>query len=131
MLNKTILIGRIGQCPELKTTQSGTEVVSFNLAAQRDYNKDITDWITIVAWKGTATFISKYFKKGDMICIEGSIQVRNYDDSEGRKVYVTEVVAEKAHFVGGKSESETETPKAPAQPKADFEEVEDNGDLPF
>lgn len=133
MLNKSVLMGRIGQSPELKTTPGGAEVVSFNLAVQRDYNKDITDWITIVAWNGTATFISKYFKKGDLICLEGSIQTRNYEDSQGKKVYVTEVVADKAHFVGGKNEANAEpsSTQKPAMPKADFEEAQDSDDLPF
>ena len=107
MLNHSVLLGRIGQELELKTTTNGTEVISFSLAVQRSYNKEITDWISVVAWKGTASFISKYFQKGDMICIEGSIQTRNYDDKDGKKVYITEVVADKVHFVNGKRESNT------------------------
>ena len=107
MLNYSVLLGRIGQELTLKQTPNGAEVVSFNLAVERNYNKDITDWISVVAWKGTAKIISQYFKKGDMICIEGSIQTRNYDDKDGKKVYVTEIVADKVHFVNSKSESNT------------------------
>ena len=107
MLNHSVLLGRIGQELELKTTPNGTEVVSFSLAVQRNYSKDVTDWITVVAWKGTATMIAKHFKKGDMICIEGSIQTRNYDDKDGKKVYITEVVTEKVHFVNSKVEATT------------------------
>lgn len=133
MLNTVALMGRIGQELTVKTTLGGSEVVTFSLAVQRNYNKDITDWINVVAWRGTATFIAQYFKKGDLICVEGSIQTRNYDDKDGKKVYVTEVVADQVHFCGEKnSASESATPKAPAQPKADFEEVpETDDDLPF
>lgn len=97
-----MLQGRIGQDLDLKTTNSGTEVVSFKLAVQRNYNKDTTDWIPIVAWKGTATLIATHLKKGDMICIEGNIQTRDYEDKDGRKVYITEVVAERVHFISDK-----------------------------
>ena len=132
MLNNVNLIGRIGQELSLKTTQSGTEVLAFSLGVQRDYNKELTDWINIVAWKGTASLIAKHFKKGDMICIEGNMQTRNYDDKDGKKVYVTEVIAEKVHFVGGKSEtsatpnSNTTTTAVPTQNNEDFIQVDDD-----
>ena len=137
MLNHTVLIGRIGQTPELKTTPNGTEVVSFNLAVQRNYNKEITDWISIVAWKGTASLIAKHFNKGDMICIEGNIQTRNYDDKDGKKVYITEVIAERVHFVGEKQKEKSETNTQPAQSNStsfnndDFIPVGDDDNLPF
>ena len=136
MLNHSVLQGRIGQELTLKTTQSGTEVLAFSLGVQRDYNKEITDWINIVAWKGTASLIAKYFKKGDMICIEGNIQTRNYDDKDGKKVYITEVIAEKVHFVGGKSETSvttstnTTTTAVPEQSGDDFIQVDDDA-MPF
>ena len=132
MLNNVNLIGRIGQELTLKTTQSGTEVLAFSLGVQRDYNKEITDWINIVAWKGTASLIAKHFKKGDMICIEGNMQTRNYDDKDGKKVYVTEVIAEKVHFVGGKSDtnatpnSNTTTTSVSGQSGDDFIQVDDD-----
>ena len=127
-------MGRIGQDLELKVTPSGTEVVSFNLAVPRNYNKDITDWISIVAWKGTATTIAKHFKKGDTICVEGNIQTRNYDDKDGKKVYVTEVVVEKIHFVTSKKEasSEENTDTTNGLPDTDgFVVIPDEEDLPF
>ena len=138
MLNHTVLMGRIGQNPELKSTPSGTEVVSLSLAVQRNYNKDVTDWVNIVAWKGTATTIANYFKKGDLLCVEGSIQTRNYDDKDGKKVYVTEVLVEKIHFVNGKGETNN-TPSATtnttvATPNTDdFVPItaDDESDLPF
>ena len=137
MLNHTVLMGRIGQNPELKSTPNGTEVVSLSLAVQRNYNKDVTDWINIVAWKGTATTIANYFKKGDLICVEGSIQTRNYDDKDGKKVYVTEVLVEKIHFVNGKGETNAETSNADstvATPNTDDFiplSADDESDLPF
>lgn len=104
-MNHVCLLGRIGQELELKTTPNGKEVVSFSLAVPRNYNKEITDWISVVAWKGTATLIANNFGKGDLICIEGNIQTRNYDGKDGKKIYITEVVAEKIHFVTGKREA--------------------------
>ena len=136
MLNHTALIGRIGKEIELRTTNNGTDVATFSLAVQRNYNKDITDWINIVAWKGTATLISKHFKKGDLICIEGSIQTRDYEDKEGKKVYVTEVVADKVHFVTGKREANnpaTNTANTFSSDTSndDFMPLDIDDDLPF
>ena len=136
MLNHTALIGRIGKEIELRTTNNGTDVATFSLAVQRNYNKDITDWINIVAWKGTATLISKHFKKGDLICIEGSIQTRDYEDKEGKKVYVTEVVADKVHFVTGKREANNPAPNTANTfgddtSSDDFMPLDIDDDLPF
>ena len=132
MLNHSVLQGRIWQELTLNTTQSGTEVLAFSLGVPRNYNKEITDWINIVAWKGTASLIAKHFKKGDMICIEGNMQTRNYDDKDGKKVYVTEVIAEKVHFIGGKSKtsatpnSNTTTTAVSGQSNDDFIQVNDD-----
>ena len=109
MLNHSILIGRIGTELVLRTTNSGTEVLTFRLAVKRDYNKEITDWINIVAWKGTASIIAKNFKIGDMICVEGSIQTGDYEDKDGKKVYTTDVNVNKVHFVTDKREANTNT----------------------
>lgn len=139
MLNHSVLMGRIGQELELKVTPNGAEVVTFRLAIPRNYNKEITDWISVVAWKGTATLISKHFKKGDMICIEGSIQTRDYDDKDGKKVYITEVVADKVHFVTSKRETTADVDTNTATTDNTFAESTDddftavtaNDDLPF
>ena len=140
MLNHSVLQGRIGQDLELKTTANGTEVISFKLAVQRNYNKELTDWIPIVAWKGTATVIAKHFQKGDMICIEGNIQTRDYEDKDGKKVYITEVVAERIHFISDRRKDNTDTAD---QKKSDdifdnpifanggFMPIGDADDLPF
>lgn len=135
MLNHVTLLGRIGQEIELRTTNNGTDVVTFRLAVQRNYDKDTTDWITVVAWRTTATFISKYFKKGDMICVEGSIQTRDYEDKDGKKVYITEVVAERVHFCSNKQEA-TATTTADTNTFAndtadDFIPVEDDVKMPW
>lgn len=135
MLNKAILVGRITKDPELKSTEKGTSVLSFTVAITRKY-KDAngerqSDFINCVAFRGTADFISQYFKKGDLISIDGTIQTRTWDDAEGKKHYVTEVMVEGAGFVEGKKESQAENETLPGLP-AEFgtEDVTD-GDLPF
>ena len=135
-LNKVILGGRMVADPELKQTPQGVSVTSFNIAVNRKPVKDKetqADFITIVAWRNTAEFICKYFNKGSSICISGSIQVRRYDDKQGNKRYATEVVADEAYFVDGKSDGQTVTRDEPAfqTPQPNFEEVEQDEDLPF
>ena len=114
-MNKAILVGRLTKDPELKTTGSGVSVCSFTLAINRRFknaegNYD-ADFINCVAWRQQAEFISKYFSKGRMVGICGSIQTRTYDREDGQRVYVTEVVADEVSFVDSKSQSEgTYTP---------------------
>ena len=144
MLNKVIVQGRIGQDIELKQTQSGVSVVTFNIACDRNFSKDkVTDWFTIVAWRNTAEFIGKYFKKGDSIILCGELQTRSYEDKQGNKRTATEVVASEAFFCGTKSEAEGKnTPMKnnahtePYMPSAyggqtQFEEVNEDEDIPF
>lgn len=104
MFNKVILMGRICNDLELKSTQNGVSVLSFRLAVDRNYQpKDAektADFINIVAWRSTAEFISKYFSKGRLILLEGEIQTRSYDDANGAKQWVTEVVVSQAKFTG-------------------------------
>lgn len=130
MLNRTILMGRLVVDPELKQTPNGISVATFSLAVNRNYNKDITDFLNIVAWRNTADFARKYFNKGDLICVEGAIQTRSYEDKQGNKRVAFEVVAEQVYFAGGKKEKSnklTETLDID-----DFEEIEDDGEpLPF
>ena len=107
MLNRVILMGRITQELELKQTPSGVSVLSFSVAVERRYSKQDeekqTDFINCVAWRQQAEFISKYFGKGRMIAIEGSLRTRNYDDKNGVKHYVTEVFVDSVSFTGEKS----------------------------
>lgn len=105
MFNLVVLTGRLTADPEVKTTRSGVSVVSFCIAVQRRYKsgeEPITDFINIVAWRNTAEFVAKYFKKGNMIGIEGSIQTRKYTDKDGNNRVAFEVLASNVQFVESK-----------------------------
>lgn len=108
-LNKVILAGRLTKDSELRTTPSGTPVTQFDIAVNRRGTKDgqqpQTDFITVVAWRQTAEFITRYFKKGNSICVVGSIQTRSYTDKNNQKRTATEVVADEAYFVESKAEA--------------------------
>lgn len=108
MLNLVALMGRFTRDPELKTTSSGVSVTSFTLAVERGYSKQgeerQTDFIDVVAWRNTADFVCKYFRKGQLIALTGSIQTRSYTDKEGHTRKAVEVVASNVHFVEGKKE---------------------------
>ena len=108
-MNKAILMGRLTRDPDVRyTATNNTMVVQFALAVNRRFAKEgeerQADFINIVAWDKTAEFCSKYFKKGQQVGIIGRIQTRNYDDKDGKKVYVTEVVAEEVYFADTKKE---------------------------
>ncbi len=109
MLNKAILVGRLTKDPELRSTASGVSVVSFTIAITRSYARQgeerQTDFINCVAFRNTADFISRYFAKGNMIAVDGSIQTRTWDDQEGKRHWVTEVMVNEAHFVESKKDS--------------------------
>ena len=133
-LNKAIIAGRLTADPELKTTPSGLSVTSFTVAVDRKFGKEKqTDFINCVAWRQTADFITKYFSKGNSICVCGSIQTRNYTDKNGNKRTAVEVVAEEATFCEGKKHTAegAEMPEAEhyTQPEA-YAEADDS-DLPF
>ena len=108
MLNSIIIMGRLTAAPELRQTSSGLSVTSFTVAVDRAYSKDgekQTDFIPVVAWRGTADFVSKHFGKGSMIAVRGSLQTRNYEDKQGNKRTAFEVLADQVSFCGSKSES--------------------------
>lgn len=109
MLNSVIIMGRLVADPELKTTSSGINVTSFGVAVERSYARQgedrQTDFINVVAWRQQADFVTKYFRKGQMIAIQGSLQSRSYEDKNGNRRNVLEVVADKISFCGSKSES--------------------------
>lgn len=150
-LNKAVLCGRLTGDPELKQTQSGISVVSFTLAVNRRYQshsadgqaQQQADFISCVAWRQTAEFISRYFRKGSSLCITGSIQTRNWLDQQGQKRYTTEVVVDEAMFVDSRSENQQRTaapatggqyaPEAYATPGAveNFDVIKGDDDLPF
>jgi len=144
--NKVILGGRLTADPELRQTQNGTQVTSFSIAVNRRSSgeQQPADFINCVAWRQTAEFITRYFRKGSSICIVGSLQTRSWNDQQGQKRTTTEVVVDEANFVDAKSErpgqSAPYTPEsfgaAPAfssnpdsTPK--FEEMSNDDDLPF
>ena len=115
MLNTAILMGRLTADPELKTTQNGVSVTSFCVAVDRRFQRQgeekQTDFINVVAWRQTADFVSRYFHKGSMIAVQGSIQTRNYEDKNGNKRTAVEIVADNVSFCGSKAESEAAAPK--------------------
>jgi single-strand DNA-binding protein len=159
MLNVVALLGRLTADPELKTTTNGNMVTTFTLAVNRSFvgqnGERQADFIDIVAWRATAEFVTKYFKKGQMMALQGSLQTRTYEDKQGNKRKVTEVVADNVHFCTPRStgsDAATVTPPAAvpvtgsqntgtqttlrsasfSQGSAeDFAVVDDSEDLPF
>lgn len=144
MLNCVTLMGRLVADPELRTTGTGKSVCTFRIAVDRSYQRAgeqrQADFITIVAWESTANFVCRYFAKGSMIAVQGSIQTRQYEDNSGAKRTAFEVLAREVSFCGSKAESGTvqNTVSAPAAAPtyqnaapADFEEITDDEDLPF
>lgn len=109
-LNKIVLMGRMTRDPELHTTGSGTPVVTFSLAVDRDTkNQDgerETDFIDVVAWRSTATFVSQYFSKGRMAVVEGRLQIRDWTDKDGGKRRSAEVIANNVYFGDTKRDSD-------------------------
>ena len=107
-MNNAVLIGRLTADPELKHTQNGNAVTGFSIAVDRPYQKSgeerQADFIDIVAWRGTAEFICKYFKKGRKIAVQGAIQTRSYTDKDGNKRKAFEILAEKVDFADSKQE---------------------------
>lgn len=108
MINSIIIMGRLTADPELRTTQSGLSVTSFTVAVDRRYAKQgeekQTDFINCVAWRNTAEFVTRYFRKGQMIAVQGSLQMRNYEDSQGNKRTAYEILADSVSFCGSKNE---------------------------
>ena len=103
MLNHIVIMGRLARDPELRHTQTGTPVASFRLAVDRDFKdkntgERTTDWIDVVAWRGTGEFVSRYFSKGRMAVVEGRLQIREWTDKEGNRRTTAEVVADNIYF---------------------------------
>lgn len=131
-MNKVILIGRLTADPDIRRTQSGKCVASYRLAVDRPFKSDgqpEADFISCVAWGKSGEFCQRYLHKGMKIALEGRIQTRTYDDKDGKKVYVTEVIVEHHEFCEGKKQSDSGSYAEPAQ---GFTEIdEDDSDLPF
>lgn len=133
-LNKIIVMGRLTKDVELRNTQSGKAIANFTLAVDRDFKgkngEKETDWLDVVAWGNTATFVNSYFSKGRMAVVEGRLQTRQFEDRNGNKRKVTEIVADNVYFGDSKKDGN----KAPADPLdqfAELEEDDDFGDIPF
>lgn len=133
MINSAVIMGRLTYEPELRATPSGVSVVRFQVAVDRNYQKAgeerKTDFIDCTAWRQTAEFVCKYFHKGSMIAVEGSLQTDNYTDQNGEKRKSVQLVASQVSFCGSKAESGAKM-AAPA-PDAEFEPIDDGDDLPF
>lgn len=110
MLNKVVLIGRLTKDCELRYTPAGVAVANFTLATDRPFKNQAgekeTDFIPIVVWRKQAENCAEYISKGSLVAIDGRIQVRNYENTEGKKVYITEVISENVRFLDSKSKKE-------------------------
>ena len=132
MLNHIVIMGRLGKDPELRRTQSGVAVATFNVAVDRDFKdkatgQRATDWITCVAWRGTAEFVEKYFSKGSLAVVSGRLQMRDWTDKDGNKRISAEVQAENVYFAGAKTEGgQRELPGFEV-----MDDDDDDPDLPF
>ena len=113
-MNKVVLVGRLTRDPEVRSTSSGSNTARFTVAVNRNFkNKDgqyDADFISCVAFRNTADFVSKFFKKGSMIGLEGRIQTGSYDAQDGSKRYTTDVVVDNVEFVGGRNEGGSPAP---------------------
>lgn len=123
-LNVVTLMGRLTADPELRTTPGGVSVSTFRIAVDRGFSKEEqkTDFIDLVAWRGTAEFVCRYFRKGSLIAVSGSLQTRSYEDKNGNRRTAWEVEVNQAHFAGGREKKEQ---------VEDFQVVDDREDLPF
>ncbi|OQX91683.1 MAG: single-stranded DNA-binding protein [candidate division Zixibacteria bacterium 4484_95] len=134
-VNKAILIGNLGQDPEIRYAPSGQAVTTFRIATTEKWRdkdgqmQERTDWHNIVCWGRQAEIANEYLKKGRPVYIEGRIQNRSYDDKDGNKRYISEIVVQRLQFLGGKPEG-TQAPKQETeQPSPDI--TTDDEDLPF
>ena len=149
-LNKVVLAGRLTADPELRQTPSGVSVTSFSIAINRRFSRNNeqgeqqTDFINVVAWRQTAEFITKYFRKGSAICVTGSIQTRSWQDQQGQKRYATDIIAEEVQFVDSRAEGSNGASNGGYTPDAytpsyssgagmapKFEDIKTDDDLPF
>lgn len=139
MLNHIVIMGRMTRDPELRRTASGTAVASFTLAVERDFagkdnSEKETDFIDCVAWRKTGEFVSKYFTKGRMACVVGSLQLRDWTDKDGNNRRSAEVVANNVYFADSKNATENGNtrPTAAAPAAGGFAPMDcDDEELPF
>lgn len=140
MFNKAILCGRLTKNPETNTSPSGTVVTRFTLAIDRRFSRDETDFLNIVTFNKTAEFVQKYFTKGQMALVSGSIQTRSWDGADGQRKYATDIVAEEVNFCGSKKSENSDgmtsyTPEEAADVldglRNEFTPLDNDDSLPF
>ena len=143
MLNKCFLQGRMTADPELRHTQNGVAVATFRLAVTRDFKEKDgerkADFVSVVCWRGTAEFVSRFFQKGSLAVVEGRLQVRDCTDRDGNKRFVTEVIADNVYFSESRKRDDTEqtyqaggdTEQTYPASGEQFGEISDSEDLPF
>lgn len=138
MLNKCFFQGRLTRDPELRYTQAGVAVAAFSLAVDRDLKNKATgerdtDFIDCVAWRGTAEFVSRFFAKGQLATVVGSLQFKSWTDKDGNKRRTAEVIAESVYFGDSKRDplDKLADDAAPVAPAGEFAELDDDGELPF
>ena len=132
MINNVVLTGRLTRDPELRKTQSGTSVLSFTVAVNRKFDKDETDFINVVAWKHSADFLAQYGWKGALVGVEGRIQTRNYEGNDGKRVYVTEVVADSVQLLESKKDNSNYNNSSPKiEEEFGGQTVDIDSELPF
>lgn len=149
MLNKAVLMGRLTRDPELRYTQAGVAVASFSLAVDRDYQRNgeerEADFFDVTAWRHTGEFVSKYFSKGDMMVVEGRLELQKYTDRDGNNRQKVQIIANNVYFGSSKKSggtsggmSEGQSHDSPdyesyySEGAATYEELsDDDGDLPF
>ena len=132
--NKVIIGGRLTSEPELKTTQSGISVTTFSVAVNRKTKpgeEQKADFFNITAWRQTADFVARYFKKGSSICIVGTLQNSTWTDQNNQKHSKTDIVADEVMFVDSKGNSEPAQPSYGQQTVPKFETLPQDADLPF
>ncbi len=128
MVNRVVLVGRLTKEPMLRKTQTGKSVVSFTVAVNRRFGQtDQADFINCVAWEKRADFLSQFAKKGSLISLEGSIQSRSYDDKDGKRVYVQEVLTDNVQLLESKAVNEAKSAyDEPYQVSPDYNEYSDD-----
>ena len=145
MLNHIIIMGRLARAPELRHTQTGTPVATFRMAVDRDFKDKNTgerqsDWIDVVAWRSTGEFAARYLSKGRMAVVEGRLQMREWTDKEGARRTSAEVVADHVYFADSRRDGDSANTSSEYQARSDygapggkdqFDELADDGDLPF
>lgn len=134
MINRVIVEGRLTKDPVLRKTQNGASVVSYTIACNRRFKQDgqpEADFISCIAWKKTADVVAQYTQKGSLVGVEGRIQTRNYEDKDGKKVFVTEVITDNISLLESKKKAEAQAEESTMSfPSSDEININDE-DLPF